>query len=632
MYSSSFKAVTAIAWGVLAFAGCSGKTDAPPSTPDTPRRAMQIAELEARADRVRDSNDVKRLQRAYGYYFDQGDWDQVADLFTADATYQVAGDAVHVGQDRIREYLRKSGGSRNGLVEGQINNWLMLQPVITVAADGSIAKGRWRGLLMLGQYGKFASWGEGTFENEYVKDAGVWKIRKVQWFPSFVAPYEGGWAKVAPSPAVVVAPYHYEPRGVTQPPLPNLESDLAPTGLELARIEAHDAVENLQAIYGYFLDKNEWDSVAELFTEDATYEVGQRGVYRGKKRVREALALLGPAGPQRGLLNNEMQLQPVIHVSADGQSAKGRWRTLEMKGEHGKSGSWGSGIYENEYRLEQGRWKISKLHYYVTFRADYYKGWLTGPVPMDPASKDLPPDAPPTEIYGSLPDVYLAPYHFTNPGLAPARPALTGTPAADLKSLADKIARLNDDIEVQRLQRIYGYYVDKNMWDEVSELFADDATLEIGGRGVFVGKKRIGEYLHYLGKEGPQRGALYDHSQWQLVTHVTDDGTRAKQRLRALIMAGIPNAAEAGLETSVFGECTYENEYVKVNGVWKIAKLYSYFNMYTPYADGWGKKAVPNTKPEARLPPDRPPTRVYETYPAPTRLGYHYPNPVTGRR
>ncbi len=29
------------------------------------------------------------------------------------------------------------------------------------------------------------------------------------------------------------------------------------------------------------------------------------------------------------------------------------------------------------------------------------------------------------------------------------------------------------------------------MWDDVTELFADDATLEIGGRGVFVGKPRV---------------------------------------------------------------------------------------------------------------------------------------------
>jgi hypothetical protein len=53
--------------------------------------------------------------------------------------------------------------------------------------------------------------------------------------------------------------------------------------------------------------------------------------------------------------------------------------------------------------------------------------------------------------------------------------------------------------------------------------------------------------------------------------------------------------------------------------------------MYTPYADGWGKTAMPNTKPEKRLPPDRPPTQVYELYPTVAKLQYHYPNPVTGK-
>ena len=192
-----------------------------------------------------------------------------------------------------------------------------------------------------------------------------------------------------------------------------------------------------------------------------------------------------------------------------------------------------------------------------------------------------------------------------------------GTPPADLASLAKKVSLLNDEIEVQNLQRTYGYYVDKSMWDEVSELFADDATLEIGGRGVFVGKKRVNEYMHFLGKQGPQPGALFDHSQWQPITHVADDGNTAKQRLRAFVMAGtLGDGPEAAPGFAVFGECTYENEYVKENGVWKIAKLYAYFNMYTPYAEGWGKVGMPNTHPEEKLPPDRPPTVVYQMYPA----------------
>jgi hypothetical protein len=42
--------------------------------------AAQIGALEHRADLVSDANDVKRLQRAYGFYWDKGIWDEVADL------------------------------------------------------------------------------------------------------------------------------------------------------------------------------------------------------------------------------------------------------------------------------------------------------------------------------------------------------------------------------------------------------------------------------------------------------------------------------------------------------------------------------------------------------------------------
>ena len=127
-----------------------------------------------------------------------------------------------------------------------------------------------------------------------------------------------------------------------------------------------------------------------------------------------------------------------------------------------------------------------------------------------------------------------------------------------------------------------------------------------------------------------QQGWLFEHSQWQPLTDVADDGQTAKQRLRAFVMGGTQGSGEAVPAFAVWGECTYENEYVKVNGAWKIAKLYAYFNMYAPYADGWAKTGMPNTRPEKKLPPDRAPTVVYDTYPAVGKVPYHYVNPVTG--
>lgn len=645
---------------VCAMLVCACSTDSP--QPGSSRPA-QVQSLESRADRLHDVNEIKRLQRAYGFYFDKAMWDDVADLFTGDATAEYGNEGVYSGQAKIRSYLRKLGHDRIGLAFGEMNNRLILQPVVHVLADGSTAKGRWRTLIMSGKFKESASWGEGTYEVEYRKEDGTWKISRLHWYVTFVAPYKDGWARMPqmdawesaaakaippdrpptvayrPWPAAFVPPFHYDVDSLEPGPgeRPTANGDLAAWDRELARLEAHAAVENLQAAYGYYIDRGLWDDASRLFTENATYEVEQRGVYKGRARVRAALGLKGPPGPQPGVLDLEMQLQPVIHVSADGRTAKARWRTLEMKGAHGKAGQWGAGVQENEYAIENGKWRISKLHYYLTFRADYDKGWTQGPLPIQGTSKELPPDSPPTEIYGSLPEVYLPPYHYTNPGSAADVRALPVEVEPDLASLAGKVSRLNDEIDVTTLQRSYGYYVDKHMWDDVTNLFARNATLEIGGRGVFVGKDRIREYLYFLGQKGPAQGWLYDHSQWQPVVHVAPDGGMAEARLRALIMGGAPRREDAGTNDAVFGaatafgEATYENQYVKEDGVWKISRLYAWFNMYTPYSAGWAEVGMPNTNPEAALPPDRPPTAKYETYPTPGMAPYHYRNPVSGR-
>ena len=621
----------------------------------------QVAALEARVERVEDASDIRRLQRAYGYYFDKGQWDEVADLFAAGASIEYGNEGVYIGQQRIREYFRELGHDRIGLIDGELNNRLILQPIIHVAADGKTAKGRWRALIQHGQYRQSAFWGEGPYEVEYVKEGGVWKIAKLHWYVNLFVPYEGGWAKSQPMdawksaaaqafkpdrpptedyqpwPAAHVAPFHYSGLPTPFNPPRDIGPGLAKWEREVARLEAREAIENLQATYGYYIDEQLWDDAARLFSRDATYEVEQRGVYRGRERVRAALALNGELGPQRGALNIEMQLQPIVHVGADGRSAKARWRTLEMKGKHGKSGQWGGGVQENEYVFEDGEWRISKLHYYLTFRGDYDKGWSAAPLPMEGQSATLPPDAPPTQVYGSLPQFYVPPFHYAHPVRdAQPRAAMGEVPDA-LEALQAKLAALNDEIEVTHLQRTYGYYVDKQQWDDVADLFAEQSTLEIGGRGVFVGRERVREYMHFLGRQGPEPGRLYEHSQWQPIVTIAADGESAKARLRAFIMGGSPipagadpTAASFGKAT-VFGEATYENEYVRQAGVWKIGTLYAYFNFYSPQAAGWGKVAMQNTRPEADLPPDRPPTLVYDMYPKPTMLQYHYKNPVTGR-
>ncbi len=157
----------------------------------------EIASLTARVEKLEGIRAVKKLQRAFGYYVDRGLWGEAADLFTDDGTIEIGLDGVYAGNARIREYLKRLHGDQEGLIYGQLNEWVTLQPAISIAADGQSATARWRDLGMLGQYKKHAEWRDGVFENRYVKGAdGVWRIASLHLYVNFLVPYEDGWARL----------------------------------------------------------------------------------------------------------------------------------------------------------------------------------------------------------------------------------------------------------------------------------------------------------------------------------------------------------------------------------------------------------------------------------------------------
>jgi hypothetical protein len=163
----------------------------------------EIDALTTRVERVEGARAVMRLQRAFGYYVDRGLWQEAADLFSDNGSIEIGLDGVYVGKDRIRDYLKALHGGQEGLIYGQLNEWVTLQPVVNVAADGRSATARWRDQGMLGQYKKHAEWRDGIYENDYVKEGGVWKIKALHLFVNFVAPYEKGWARLKPGEGVV---------------------------------------------------------------------------------------------------------------------------------------------------------------------------------------------------------------------------------------------------------------------------------------------------------------------------------------------------------------------------------------------------------------------------------------------
>jgi len=205
--------------------------------------------------------------------------------------------------------------------------------------------------------------------------------------------------------------------------------------------------------------------------------------------------------------------------------------------------------------------------------------------------------------------------------LATAASVSAQSAAQRLDALDARITRLEDLNQIERLQRAYGYFVDKSQWRQLAELFTDDATLEIGGKGIFLGKARVLEYMQTaFGPDGAKEGVLANHMQFQSIPDISADGRKGWIRSRAYVMS-----------LGGWGLPLYENEYRKENGgIWKIS-LTGPFTMYTNW-DGWGKNALNNTWPDKfDPPPDLPPSTVYLTYPAYYIVPFHYPNPVTGK-
>lgn len=222
----------------------------------------------------------------------------------------------------------------------------------------------------------------------------------------------------------------------TEKRLASLEKRLADAEERLRRHDDVEAIKRVQRAYGYYLDKNLYRAVADLFTEDGEIEIAARGVYRGRERIHEFLVTLlgeGREGPVRGHVGNHFQLQAIVTLDPDGCSAKARWRAWVQFGDLGGVANWLEGPYEVAYRKEGGIWKIASLIWFPTFTTPYADGWNTTFLPPSAESTDFPPDRSQTHDGRTAPDVWVMPFHYLHPvtGKTVEWPAGTDRPGGD---------------------------------------------------------------------------------------------------------------------------------------------------------------------------------------------------------
>src|SRR3982074_2907172 len=145
---------------------------------------------------------------------------------------------------------------------------------------------------------------------------------------------------------------------------------------------------------------------------------------------------------------------------------------------------------------------------------------------------------------------------------------------SDIAALTARIERLEHDLAVQqdihqirRIQYTYGYFTDKSQYNEVVDLFADDAEVWFLG-GIYQGRAGVRRlYIERFQKQFTQGHNaacsvwLLVHPQLQMVTDVAQDRRTAQVRGRSVMQAGLHHTAD-GRQRAWWEGGIYENHAV----------------------------------------------------------------------
>ncbi len=647
--------------------------------------AGRVARLALEVQRVEDLRAVKRLQTSYAHYVQFGLWSQAASLFAGNAEAVFGADRMSGRAAIGRFFLDKWGNGREGLAPGALHTLLEDTPVLNLSADGQTASGRWHEFWLTGRLDGSARWEQGISENSYVKEAGVWKISRIDYYLESAGPYETGW--VTAGAAVDLVPFHYtsEEAGRPIPPIPagtripafngTPAAALGRIDLRIQALNDEDKVANLHNAYGYYTDRKMWDDASDLFSGDGVLEIADLGIYSGVKSIRRSYERFGPAGLRRGQLND----RPIFNllVSVAGHEARARAVELNLLGDFASgTASLGLDVLESRFvKGADGIWRIREMRVFPIMATDYYRGWAKSRLVTPQPAAMFAPDRPaPAADAGTLTEGAIPAFFENHPATgkrvslpagaklagvdalvtAPVRPSPAIAPPApgDLAAaISDAARRLSLSVAylaADNISHALGNDIDDQQWHSLGLLFAKDGWRAKAAVAFCVGPAHAEECeRNYDGVAALPRASASGHWLIQPVIDVAPDGASAKMRHRLLHIDAAP-------ESRGFSDGMYPNNAAKLeDGVWKFdvaAPDQPYFSS-SGFKDGWARRsAAPVARatnrnaiePLRNFPPDVPrasmPIRHHGSLPGDTivwpdikPMWFSYRNPVSGR-
>ena len=337
--------------------------------------------------------------------------------------------------------------------------------------------------------------------------------------------------------------------------------DLARQTARVEDLRSIREIKRLQAEWGYDAMAGDWKAMAALGTPYVEMVLpGGNAVGRDalEKWLRERMGQ-GADGVAAGRLNARLWISPVITLSAEGDRATGRWHQLALTGEAGKFAEWRSTTDVIEYHKTKEGWRIAYIRSYLVFSGAYEAGFTHDPNALE-----------------------RAPFHYTPDEAGTVLPDRTAAQPRAKADLDKEATLLLEQGKAQNLIDAFGFYLDRGMYDDIVDLFAPDATVDVSGQGVFKGPTGVRKFLARFGAPGLDPGELNDRPQLMPETSISDDGSTALVRVTELGMTGRHGGAgywSLAIDTFLLtrGE----------DGKWRIAMLHRRPLMRADYKQGW---------------------------------------------
>jgi hypothetical protein len=347
---------------------------------------------------------------------------------------------------------------------------------------------------------------------------------------------------------------------------------------DITRIESIRHIKNVQKQVSHLAQFGQWHAIGQLFSPNSTF-IWSNATICDASAIEQWLRTDSGAmdGIQPGSLNTLIAETPVISLSTDGKSAKGRWNGIWFQGDGKNKTRIQGGVYENEYALTDAGWRISLLKYYAMYEGPYEEGW------KNVGGKGIP---------------YI-PFHFTAESSGMPVPPADGEASlynGTIEQLAARIHKLNAEDEVRNLMHSHGFYVDRRMWTNVVDLHTQNTTVRFANGTAYTGKAGVRTILERMGPEGLTQGINNDHPIFDMLVEVDGDGREATARGIEIAMLGDANTHAASWEFNVF-----RTRCVKQNGIWKVQDVVITPLVVADYYQGWGSGGL--KEPNSYMPP-----------------------------